>query len=323
MSRERILLTGASGFVGRAVWPALTDASYDVRGVTRNKASATRRWPERDWVEADLDVVEDLAPVLDGCAVALYLVHGMHGPDFRQREIRQAQRFASAASRSGVRRIVYLGGVAPAGPPSEHLRSRLEVGEALRAGHPQAVELRASMIVGHGSISWMMVRDLAARLPAMVLPRWLHSLTEPIAIEDVVAGLVASIDVPLQGSALFDIPGPDRLTGRAILEETAQVLGLRRPAILEVPLLSPWLSSHWVRLVTRADWSVARELVLGLNSDLIANDGRFWELTDRRDRLIPFAEAARRALQIEQAEQGSLSGLGGAVERLVRRSCRR
>jgi uncharacterized protein YbjT (DUF2867 family) len=171
------------------------------------------------------------------------------------------------------------------------------------------------MIIGAGSASWQIVRDLAARLPAMVLPRWLRSRTQPLAVDDAVAALVAGLTLPLQGSAAFDLPGPQVLTGRAILDQTARVLGLRRPRVVEVPLLSPWLSSQWVRLVTRADWPVARELVLGLTSDLLARDDRYWSATGREQR-IPFAQAAAAAVA---AEGGPVvpDGLGRGLECVV------
>ncbi len=203
--------------------------------------------------------------------------------------------------------------MAPTGPGSEHLRSRLDVGEALRAGPVPAIELRASMIVGHGSLSWLIVRDLAARLPLMILPRWLKSRTQPVAIDDVVISLVRALDLPLEASAWFDIPGPGILSGREILEETSRVMGLARPRMISVPFLTPRLSSLWVRFVTRARWSVAREVVIGLTEDLLAHDDRFWQLIDHQ-RLSTFAEAARRALDAERAE-GPVPGLWGALER--------
>jgi uncharacterized protein YbjT (DUF2867 family) len=209
---------------------------------------------------------------------------------------------------------VYLGGVAPAGSGSgsEHLRSRLEVGETLRAGPVKTIELRASMIVGHGSLSWLIVRDLAARLPVMVLPQWLKSRTQPVAIGDVVTALVRALDLPLPTSACFDLPGPLALSGKEILEETARVMGLPHPRMIEVPLLSPRLSSLWVRFVTRAKWSVAREVVVGLAEDLLARDDRFWQLIDHPNRLT-FAEAARVALAAERRQQPT-AGTWGAIE---------
>lgn len=312
-----VLLTGATGFVGNALLPALVDAGFAVRCATRDAVRASRRWPDRQWVQADVADRTAVAAALEGCDVAFYLVHDMAsgGSDFHRAEIAQAENFVRAAESAGVRRIVYLGGVA--GPPdaSEHLRSREEVGEVLRSGRVPTVELRASMIIGHGSLSWLIVRDLAARLPFMVLPRWLESRTQPIGIDDVVSALLGAVDVPVEGSAWFDVPGPDVLSGREILERTADVLGVGRPFMVEVPFVTPRLSTHWVRLVTRAEWSVAREIVVGLKDDLLAKDDRFWGMIGHRE-LLHFEEAARRALAAERRE-GPVPGAWGVVERAI------
>ncbi|HEX6837990.1 MAG TPA: NAD(P)H-binding protein [Polyangia bacterium] len=213
--RGTILVTGATGFVGRAVEPALVAAGWRTRCLTRNAARARVRRPTLDWVEGDVADDESCARALAGCTAALYLVHGIgEGKHLRRREVAAARTFARQASAAALLRIVYLGGVAPAGRASEHLQSRLEVGATLRAGAVPCVELRASMIIGHGSLSWLIVRDLAARLPVMVLPRWLESRTEPLAIDDAVVALVRALDVPLDGSAWFDVPGPEALSGR-------------------------------------------------------------------------------------------------------------
>jgi uncharacterized protein YbjT (DUF2867 family) len=169
------------------------------------------------------------------------------------------------------------------------------------------------MIVGYGSLSWLIVRDLAARLPVMVLPRWLKSRTQPVAIDDIVIALVRALDLPLEASAWFDVPGPDTLSGKEILEETSRVMGLGHPHMLGVPLLSPRLSSLWVRFATRANWSVAREVVVGLTEDLLAQDDRFWQLVSHPHRLA-FAEAARLALDAERC-QGPVPGIWGVIER--------
>lgn len=169
------------------------------------------------------------------------------------------------------------------------------------------------MIIGHGSLSWLIVRDLAARLPWMVLPRWLESRTEPVAVADVVTALVRALDVPLERSASLDLPGPVRLTGRAILERTARLLGLAHPRMIEVPLLSPRLSSQWLRLVTRADWSVARELVAGLATDVLARDDVGWAALGHAARR-GFDEAARLAIDAER-RAGRTPGPWGLVER--------
>jgi uncharacterized protein YbjT (DUF2867 family) len=308
-----VLLTGATGFVGNAVRPALAAKGWRVRCLTRDVARARRRQPALDWVGGDVGDPASSARALDGCQAAIYLVHGIgEGADYHQREVAAATTFSQAAAAAGVERIVYLGGVAPAGSGSEHLRSRLDVGEALRSGPVKTVELRASMIVGHGSLSWLIVRDLAARLPFMILPQWLKSRTQPVAIADVVIALVRTLDLQLPASACFDIPGPLTLSGKEILEETARVLGLPHPRMIEVPLLSPRLSSLWVRFVTRAKWSVAREVVVGLTEDLLARDDQFWRLIDHPNRLT-FAEGARLALDGERS-QAPVGGTWGAIE---------
>lgn len=313
---RRVLLTGATGFVGRHVWPALAKKN-EVRGLTRDAAAARRKNPSRDWAEGDVSDGDSLDRAMQGCDAALYLVHemGEGGGDFRKRELASAQTFAAAAERAGLKRIVYLGGVAPKGEPSEHLASRLDVGEALRKGAVPTIELRASMIIGHGSQSWLIVRDLAARLPVMVLPKWLESRTQPIAIDDVVVALVRALDVPGDGSQSFDIPGPDTLSGAEILDQAAAAQGLPKPKTISVPLVTPELSAHWVHFVTRARWSVAKELVVGMTEDLVARDDRFWSLVDHA-KLLDFGEAAQRAIA-EEKQQGEVPGVGGVVERLV------
>jgi uncharacterized protein YbjT (DUF2867 family) len=269
---------------------------------------------------------DSVAATLSGCEAAFYLVHSMGegDPDYRQKEVDAARRFAEAAAQAGVKRLIYLGGVAPQKNASEHLKSRLEVGEALRNGPVPTVELRASMIIGHGSLSWLIVRDLAARLPVMALPRWLNSRTQPVGIADVVAALRGGLMLPLPVSAWYDIPGPETLTGREILERTASALGLRRPWAVQVPALAPWLSSYWVLFVTRAQWSVAREVVVGLTEDLVAEDAAYWQLI-RHARRQSFAEAARLALAAERVPPDAstpLNGFWAAMERWMQRNWR-
>jgi uncharacterized protein YbjT (DUF2867 family) len=319
MRGRRVLLTGATGFVGRRLWPALVAAGGDVRCLTRDADRARRRWPERHWVGGDVGVPASLDAALAGCDAAYYLVHGMAdgGGGFRAEEVRAARTFAAAAARAGVRRIVYLGGLAPRGVPSEHLASRLEVGRVLGAGRVPAVELRASMIVGHGSLSWQIVRDLAARLPVMVLPRWLRSRTQPVAIADVVVALARALDLDDGVRGSWDLPGPDTLSAADVIRRTAVLLGLRPPRMLHVPLLSPRLSSHWLRLVSGADWAVARELVAGLREDLLARDAAFWALVAHEARQR-FDEAGRHAIA-EERREARARGFWAGEERVVAR----
>ena len=316
----RALLTGGTGFVGRHLEAPLRVAGWEVRSLTRRPAEARARHPDREWVGGDVHDPASLSRALEGCTVAFYLVHGMGDlrPGWEQREVRAAEVFAREAARAGVERVVYLGGVAPASAPSRHLRSRLDVGEALRAGPVPCLELRAGMIVGAGSASWTIVRDLAARLPAMILPAWLRNRSEPVALDDVIAALVATPRVALEGSAWWDLPGPEALSGKEILLRVAAVLR-RRPVLLEIPLVSPSLSPHWIRLVTRAEAALARELVEGLRSDLLALRCGYWQSAGLRAPM-KLEEAARRALAAEELPSPG----GRLLERLaaaLTRSC--
>jgi uncharacterized protein YbjT (DUF2867 family) len=217
-----------------------------------------------------------------------------------------------------VRRIVYLGGIRPTGRLSKHLRSRLATGEILRSGSISTIELQASMIIGPGSESWRIVRDLAMRLPFMVLPRWLKTRTQPIAIDDVTFALMRALELDEQHSLVEALPGPETLSGREMLERIARLRDMQ-PHILEVPLLTPRLSSYWIWLVTRADRRISTEIVEGLESDLLAPDQGFWRRYPEHS-LIGFDEAAERALR---EEAGELSALAHASERLIRVLSRR
>ena len=297
-ARDSVLVTGATGFIGSALSRELADRGLHVVAATRQPRKASAQ-EGVEWRTCDLLEPSTLDAAFAGVRVAYYLVHSMGsgGSDFGALERQAALAFAQAAARANVKRIVYLGGPAPPGPPSEHLRSRLAVGEILRSGTVPAIELRASMVIGLGSASWQIVRDLAVRLPVMVLPRWLSSRTRPVALADVVAALCGAADMPLEHSEWFDVPGPETLSGQQILERIARLRG-RRFLALKVPFLTPQLSALWLRLITRTDFALARELVLGLKDDLLPRDARFWALIGHTD-LITFDDAARHALASE------------------------
>ncbi|MEO8216777.1 MAG: NAD(P)H-binding protein [Acidobacteriota bacterium] len=315
----RVLLTGATGFVGSRLYPILRRRGVDVCGLTRDPARARSRFPDRLWLEGDAGDERALQRAFEGCSAAYYLVHEMGATaDFRAREVATAHTFARAAAAAGLERIVYLGGVLPESDvSSEHLRSRAETGRILMEGSVPALELRASMIIGHGSLSFLIVRDLAARLPFMILPRWLDSRTEPVAIDDVLLALDGALEIPLPESRSFDIPGPEILSGREILLRTTAALAMPKPIVVRVPVLTPGLSSHWVRFVTRAEWKVAREIVVGLTTDLLARDRRYWELIDN-PRLTTFDEAAHKAIE-EERGAGARSGFWETIERVRHR----
>jgi uncharacterized protein YbjT (DUF2867 family) len=270
-----------------------------VIGATRDPKAAAARWPGRTFRALDVRDEATLGPALRGCDAAVYLVHSMaDAKDYDDVEQRSAETFARAAQQAGLRRIVYLGGIQPSGKPSRHLMSRLKTGAALRAGTVPTIELQASMIIGAGSESFRIVRDLSARLPVMLLPAWLETRTQPIALDDVTAAIAHALRIAHAESAAYALPGPEVLTCKEILVRTAEHLG-HAPGMWGVPLVSPRLSSYWITLVTRADKHVARELVEGLRSDLVASDDGFWRLYPEHTRMS-FHEALDRALPEEE-----------------------
>ena len=294
-----ILVTGATGFIGRHVVVALREAGHRVRCATRSHARARTSHPHLEWVELDLLRPETLGPALSGCDSAVFLVHAMgpdHTEDYPEQERAGAETFAAAAAKAGLSRIVYLGGVVPAAGASRHLLSRQRTGEILRAGPVETIELRAAMVIGAGSASWVMVRDLSRRLPAMVLPRWLRNTSFPIAIEDVVHGIVAALALPRDRSRVYELPGPERMTHREVLIRAAAAMGRRR-LMVSVPILTPRLSSYWIALVTRTSLAMAKELVEGVRSNLEPTGESLWARLDHQP--MPIDEAIRRALACE------------------------
>jgi uncharacterized protein YbjT (DUF2867 family) len=312
MSR-RVLVAGATGFVGRHLYPALKAAGHQIQCASRDPDRAREAAPDRHWVRLDVDDPDTMGAALAGCDAAYYLVHGMSGgADYPAREAAAARAFAAAADREGVERVVYLGGVAPQGAPSRHLESRLRVGELLRGRAGATVELRAAMIIGAGSSSWQVVRDLARRLPAMVLPRWLRNHSWPIAIDDVVVGLIAALGLDRAHQGWFDIPGPERIRHRDLLDRARRLLGHRRALRLDLPLLTPRLSSYWIGLVTSVDLPLAKELVEGLRYDLDPGGMVLWDVIDRQP--MPLDTAMRLAIDDERADRIAEGRLAQAAE---------
>lgn len=320
MTGGPIVIAGASGFVGQHLVSALRAQGREVRCGSRDPRRAALREPDQDWVRLDLDDPDSLRNDLHGADVLVYLVHSLgagHSGDLLEHEAVLAERVRSAAEQADLRRIVYLGAPVPDGPLSAHLQARLKTGEVLRRGPTSTLELRASMIIGYGSESWRICRDLAFRLPLMVAPKWLKSRTQPIGIDDVVTALLGAIDDPMTGSAAFDLPGPELLDAAAILYRIAAHAGFR-PVMFPVPLLTPRLSSLWLQFVTEADYTLARQLVDGFVGDLLGEEPGYWARLPQAER-VPFDEAVRRAL----ADEPPAKGVMGKVEGLARRIGRR
>jgi uncharacterized protein YbjT (DUF2867 family) len=316
---RKVLLTGATGFVGHYALPALLAAGHEVRCTGRAPERPRALQPGCEWRPLDVHAPETFGSALAGCDAALYLVHGMReGGGYAEREVCAASAFHAAARAAGVPRIVYLGAVEPAGEPSPHLRSRLQVGEALRQPGCSTVELRAGLIIGHGGESWLMVRDLARRLPMMVLPRWLRNRAQPVFIDDVIAALLAALALESEASVCLDVPGPEVVTHRELLERTSAAFS-RRPPMIDVPVLTPRLSCYWITLFTRANRQMARELVEGLTSDLLASDEGIFARVAHLER-TPLDVAIRTALEDERHPAYPSTDAIARLERLGKRA---
>jgi uncharacterized protein YbjT (DUF2867 family) len=265
----RVLVAGASGFVGSRLCPELEAAGYDVRAMTRRPA-AYRGAGEP--VAADVADLDSLQSAMAGCDAAYYLVHALDSADFERRDAEAAKTFAAAANHAGVRRIVYLGGLGNDDDQlSAHLRSRRQVEHLLASTGVPVTSLRAGIIVGHGGISWELTRQLVEHLPMMVTPTWVHTRTQPIAVDDVVRYLIGVLEAPEAARRSFDIGGPDVLEYVEMLRRLAVIEG-RRLIVLPVPLLSPGLSSRWLSLVTDVDVQTGRSLIDSMTNEVIVRD---------------------------------------------------
>jgi uncharacterized protein YbjT (DUF2867 family) len=288
----KVVVFGATGTIGAALVTVLT-ADHDVKAVSRSPEESRDKHGVR-WVRADVSHEQSVARAMEGAEVAYYLVHSLGKARFEERERRSADGFARAAERVGLHQIVYLGGLGDdADDLSPHRRSRRETEQRLAAGSVPLTTLRAGMVVGKGSAAFETIAALVDRLPAMILPRWAKTATQPIALVDVVrylAGVCGNEDAFGQ---TYDVGGPEVMSYADMIRRVGRIKG-RLPRLVEVPLLTPWLSALWIELVTPARADVARPLIEGLRNPTVAKDERIRALVPFD--LTPFDEAARAAL---------------------------
>ncbi len=296
---RRILVMGATGYIGGLIVPRLLEAGFHVRCLVRDRSKLSRQpWAGRvEVVEGDALQLDTLPPAFAGMDALYYLVHSMGaggGADFAQRDRHAASNTALVAKEQGVGRIIYLGGLGQEGADlSEHLASRQETGRALSTHGVPVTEFRAAVIVGAGSLSFRMVRYLSERLPVMITPRWVSTRVQPIAEDDVVRYLVDALDMPGSVGRVLEIGGADVLTYGQMITRYARLRGLRR-WLIPVPVLTPTLSAYWVDLVTPIPASIAHPLIEGLKTEVVVHDPAAREIFPFTP--VGYEEAVQRVL---------------------------
>jgi len=271
---SKILLTGVTGYIGSRLLPRLVGTGRSIRCLVRQPHALSDEVAQSsEVVQGDVLDRQSLVRALTGVSTAYYLVHLMGSSDFVQQDREAARLFAEAAREVGAKRIIYLGGLGEEGDPrlSQHLRSRHEVGHVLRASGVEVIEFRASVVIGRGSLSFDLIESLTNRLPVMICPRWLATPTQPIAVGDVLAYLVTALDLPPRESQVIEIGSRDVVTYGQLIQEYARQRGLRR-WLITVPILTPYLSSLWLGLVTPKSAEVGRHLIEGLRNPTIVRN---------------------------------------------------
>ena len=297
MSRKIVLVTGANGFIGRRLIHALRAEDLQLRCLVRKAGAVSEENIET--IQGDLLEPSTLPAAMAGVDTAYYLVHAMAGgrAGFERRDREAAENFVRAAEKAGVRRVIYLGGLGETGDDlSEHLKSRLEVADILRSGTFATTFLRAAIIIGAGGASFEMVKALVERLPVMITPRWVTTLCQPIAVEDVISYLVGCLKDERTTGGTFDIGGPDVITYKEMMERFGRIRG-RNLYILPVPVLTPRLSSYWVGFITPVAPSVSMPLIEGLKNEVICREHAIRDLIPLT--LTSYDDAVRRSLAAE------------------------
>ena len=309
---SRHLVFGASGYIGGHLVPFLVGEGRQVRATARNvEVLESREWTGVELASADALRPDTLDQVLQDIDTAYYLVHSMAaGAEFPRLDAIAARNFATAAERQGVRRIVYLGGLVPDAPRSAHLRSRQQTGDILREGSVPVTELRAGMIIGPGSAAWEVIRDLVNHLPVMITPRWVSSRSTPVALSNLLRYLADIAQHEVAAGQTYDVGGPDVLTYAEIMRRYGALVG-KRPIIIPVPVLTPRLSSYWLRVVTAVPTNVARALIDGLSQDVIADDDRLGTLVPQE--LMDFDAAATESLEADRQHAIPVRWVEGAI----------
>lgn len=308
------LVFGASGYIGSNLVPYLHAQGSRVRATSRLiEVLEAREWQGVELCEADALQPETLALALEGIDTAYYLVHSMAtGKSFPALDRRAAENFGQAAARAKIRRIIYLGGLTPDDPRSQHLKSRVQTGDILRASGVPITEIRAGMIIGPGSAAWEVIRDLVNYLPIMVAPRWVKSRSTPIALENLLRYLADSPKHEKTAWQIYDVGGAETLTYLEIMQQYGQLVG-KRPWVISIGVLTPRLSSYWLRLVTSVPTNIARALIDGLSQDVIVRDSRLHELIPQR--LLDFRESAKAALDADRQHAVPARWVENAVAR--------